>query len=149
MVSMPRKRKPRPRSVSLQLDTFRFGMNEKIRPMMIEGMISQLRSNATSWAVTVVPICEPRIRPIACTSVSSPALTKPTTITVLAPEDWITPVTTAPVATATKRLAENILKMERIRSPATRCRPSLISFIPKIKMARPPITWITFIKFMR
>ena len=70
-------------------------------------------------------------------------------VTVVAPEDWITPVTTAPVATATKRLAENILKMERIRSPATRCRPPLISFIPKIKMARPPITWITFIKFMR
>ena len=56
------------------------------------------------------------------------------------PDDWITPVTTAPVATATNLFAENIRRMERIRSPATRCRPSLIIFIPKIKIARPPST---------
>ena len=149
MVSIPRNRKPSPRMVSLQLEILRFGMKLKIMPIMIDGMISQFRSNATSWAVTVVPMWEPRIRPIAWTRVSKPALTKPTTMTVLAPEDWMTPVTTAPVATATKRLAENILKMERIRSPATLRNPSLISFMPKIKIANPPITWTAFIKVIR
>ena len=44
-------------------------------------------SHATSQAVTVVPILAPIITPIACESVSSPAFTKLTTITVVADDD--------------------------------------------------------------
>ena len=38
-------------------------------------------------AVTVVPIFAPRITPTDCLSVMMPALTKPTTMTVVADED--------------------------------------------------------------
>ena len=41
----------------------------------------------TIQAVTVVPIFAPKITPIACLSVSISALTKLTTITVVAPDD--------------------------------------------------------------
>ena len=47
-------------------------------------------------AVTVVPTLEPKITPMACCSVMTPLLTKPTTITVVAPELWITAVTAIP-----------------------------------------------------
>ena len=54
-------------------------------------------------AVIVVPILAPIITPIACKSVSSPALTNPTTITVVALEDCIMDVMTRPVITPLKR----------------------------------------------
>ncbi len=44
-------------------------------------------SNEMIHAVTVVPILAPIITPIACDSVSSPALTRLTTRTVVALED--------------------------------------------------------------
>ena len=40
----------------------------------------------SSHAVIVVPTLEPRITPMACRKVITPLLTKPTTITVVAPE---------------------------------------------------------------
>ena len=86
--------------------------------MIMEGMMIQEMSNATSWAVIVVPMLAPKINPMACTRESRPAFTKPMTITVLALEDWMTQVTTAPDITATSGLAENIRRMLRIFSPA-------------------------------
>ena len=47
-------------------------------------------------AVTVVPMLEPIMTPTACFRVIMPELTKPTTITVVAEEDWITAVTASP-----------------------------------------------------
>ena len=41
----------------------------------------------------------PMMTPMACVSVSKPALTKLTTITVVADEDWITVVISKPVIT--------------------------------------------------
>ena len=54
----------------------------------------------TIQAVTVVPIFAPNITQIACVRVKISAFTKLTTITVVAPEDWITAVTPIPVRTA-------------------------------------------------
>ena len=86
---------------------------------MSAGITSPWMSNATSWAVMVVPMLAPKMIPIDCTSVSSPALTNPITITVAALDDCTTAVTAAPERMATKRLAENIFRIERIFSPAT------------------------------
>jgi hypothetical protein len=104
------------------------------------GMMIHEILNATNCAVMVVPMWAPNIRPIPWTKLSNPALMKPTTITVVALDDWITQVTAAPDITAINLLAENIRRMERIFSPATWCNPSLIIFIPKMNMANPPKT---------
>jgi hypothetical protein len=61
-------------------------------PTAIRGMAKMAMSalkptRDTIHAVTVVPILAPMMTPIACVSVSSPALTKLTTITVVALED--------------------------------------------------------------
>ena len=65
---------------------------ENKNPNIINGTasteMSDLKpSQATIHAVTVVPILAPIITPIACASVRRPALTKLTTITVVADED--------------------------------------------------------------
>ena len=50
--------------------------------------LSELRSESRRiWAVTVVPILAPMIMPMACRSLRIRALTRPTTITVVAEED--------------------------------------------------------------
>ena len=50
----------------------------------------------SSHEVTVVPTLEPIITPMACLRVIMPELTKPTTMTVVAEEDWITAVAAIP-----------------------------------------------------
>lgn len=57
-----------------------------------------------SHDVIVVPILAPIITPIACDSLIIPEFTKPTTITVVADDDWITAVTKAPSMMALKGL---------------------------------------------
>ena len=46
--------------------------------------------------VMEVPRIAPKITPMACTSFIIPAFTKPTTITDVAQDDWITAVTPVP-----------------------------------------------------
>lgn len=53
-------------------------------------------SRAISCPVIVVPILAPMMIHTACFSVIMPELTKPTTMTVVAEEDWMTAVTTTP-----------------------------------------------------
>ena len=69
----------------------------------VEGLKNLMRKLSPSkpdkeriQAVTVVPMLEPMITPTACFSVIIPELTKPTTMTVVAEEDWITAVTPIP-----------------------------------------------------
>ena len=81
-------------------------------------------------AVSVVPILAPMMTPMACVSVSKPALTKLTTITVVAEEDCITEVMPRPVSTPLKGLEVMAERKLRMRSPAAFCRPELIRFIP-------------------
>ncbi len=81
-------------------------------------------------AVTVVPIFAPIMTLMDSASVSKPAFTKLTTITVVAEEDWIRAVINTPVKTPVTRLVVIAVRILRNLSPATFCKPSLIIFIP-------------------
>ena len=81
-------------------------------------------------AVTVVPILAPIITPIDSVRLSNPALTKLTTITVVAEDDCTKAVSKNPVNTPFKRLEVMELNICLILDPATFWMPSLITFIP-------------------
>ena len=87
-------------------------------------------SRAMSWPVMVVPMLAPMMIHTACRRVIMPELTKPTTITVVAEEDWITAVITAPTRTPRNRLEVSRSRMRFIRLPAAASRPELIICIP-------------------
>ena len=70
-------------------------------------------------AVTVVPILAPIITLMDSASVSNPAFTKLTTITVVAEEDWIRAVINTPVRTPVTRLVVIAVRILRNLSPAT------------------------------
>ena len=80
--------------------------------------------------VMVVPILAPMITAMAPAKVRRPELTKPTTMTVVAVEDWTAAVTAAPVTMPWNRLPVIRLIILRILPPAAFCSPSLISFMP-------------------
>ena len=56
-------------------------------------------ARTSSQPVAVVPMLAPMIMPIAFDSFIMPELTKPTTMTVDAEEDWMAAVTTVPKRT--------------------------------------------------
>ena len=87
-------------------------------------------SNEMSHAVTVVPMLAPMMTPMAWPSANRPALTKPTTITVVALDDWMMAVMVKPVSTLVNRLEVMADKKCRRRLPAAFCRPELIRFMP-------------------
>ena len=89
-------------------------------------------------AVTVVPILAPMMTATAPANERSPALTKLTTITVVADELWMTAVTVMPVRMPLSGLPVKRLSTDRIREPAIFCRPSLISFMAKRNTASAP-----------
>ena len=93
---------------------------------------------ATICAVTVVPISAPRMTPIACDSDIKPAVTKPTSMTVVTEEDWMIAVTKAPVSRPMIRLVVSLPKIAFMRLPATLFSASAICSMPKRKTARPP-----------
>ena len=115
-----------------RLSLFEF---EKRNPSSIIGTASNEMSalkpsHDTIHAVTVVPMLAPMITPMACVNVSSPALTKLTTITVVADEDCITVVMPRPVSTPLRGFDVMADKKLRSLSPAAFCSPELIRFIP-------------------
>ena len=81
-------------------------------------------------AVTVVPILAPMMTLMDCDKVSKPALTKLTTMTVVAEEDWTRAVINMPVNTPVTRLVVITVRILRKRSPANFCSPSLMIFMP-------------------
>ena len=89
-------------------------------------------------AVTVVPMFAPMMTPMDCASVIKPALTKLTTITVVALDDWMRAVIRIPVITPITRFFVIAVKILRKRSPANFSRPSDIVFIPKRNNASDP-----------
>ncbi len=93
--------------------------------------------------VTVVPMLAPIITPTDWARVSNWALTKPTTITVVAPEDWIMAVTQMPVSMAITRF--RVIRVRKCLSlgPAACSSPSPITRMPNRKKARPPSRVIT------
>ena len=90
-------------------------------------------------AVTVVPILAPMITPMDCFRVMSRELTKPTTITVVAEELWITAVTPRPVRKPLILLSVSLPRRAFRLLPARRSRPSPMTVIPNRNRQRPPI----------
>ncbi len=78
------------------------------------------------------------ITPTDCASVITPAVTKPTTSTVVTDEELSTAVTNAPVIAPMKRLTVNFSKTFRSVLPAAFLSPSERRSSPPRKSARPP-----------
>ena len=89
-------------------------------------------------AVTVVPMLAPMMTATAPASDSRPALTNPTTITVVADELWMAAVTAVPVSIPLMGLPVICFSTARILLPAIFCRPSLMSFMAKRNTANAP-----------
>ncbi len=85
----------------------------------------------------LVPIFAPIIIPIACATFIIPAFTKPTTITVVADDDWITAVTAVPNSTPLIGVLVSLYKISSNFSPAAFFNPSPISDIPNRNNATP------------
>ena len=67
-----------------------------------------------------------------------PELTNPTTMTLVAAEDWITAVTPVPRSSPRSGVPVSLYRMTSSLFPATFFRPSPMSPIPKRNMATPP-----------
>ena len=94
-------------------------------------------------AVSVVPILAPMITEMACASVSSPALTNDTVITVVAVDDCTLAVTSIPVRMPVRRFVVMAPSTWRSCGPASFCKASLIDFIPNISKANEPNNFST------
>ena len=111
-----------------------------------EGLSSRMKKlppsiseRLNSHAVMVVPTLAPMITFAACSSLIMPELTKPTTMTVVADEDWIRAVTPVPISTAENGLLVSFSRMLSNRPPEALDRPSPIICIPYKNRASPPI----------
>ena len=80
--------------------------------------------------VTVVPRLEPMIKLMVCGNCIRPELTRPTSMTVIAEEDWIAIVIPAPSSVLEKGLEETFFRELSSEPPATLPRPPDITFIP-------------------
>ena len=81
-------------------------------------------------AVSVVPMLAPIITEMACASVSRPADTNETVITVVADDDCTAHVTSVPVSIPMKRLVVILARICLSCGPAIFCNASLIIRIP-------------------
>ena len=88
----------------------------------------------------------PIIIPIACRSVTSPAFTKPTVITVVALLLCMTDVMVRPIKTAAHDLLARKLMIFLSVLEVSLCKLSLSLPIPKINTASPPRTSTTSLK---
>ena len=149
MVSMPINRMPRPARIwPMCCNLARFTKTIRNTPPKATTGASAPTSRAMSRPVTVVPTLAPIISHTAWLRVIIPALTKPTTMTVVAEEDWTAAVISAPTSTPMKRLAVSRSRMAFIRLPATASRPELIICMPWRNSARPPKTPRNSSRFM-
>ena len=72
----------------------------------------------------------PMMMPMARSSLRMPELTSPTTMTVVAEEDWITAVISAPSSTLLKMLEVILVRMISSLEPASFSSPDPMMFIP-------------------
>ena len=116
----------------------RIGAKELGLRRLIKKLLLSIPARLKIQAVTVVPILAPIIIPTACVSFIIPEFTKPTTITVVADEDWITAVTPRPRSTAFNLLDVRFSRIFSSFPPEIFARPSPITCIPYRNRARPP-----------
>ena len=149
MKSIPVNNIPNPISISAIF--LCFGLLENIYitiPIPNATGARKSTSSDTNWAVIVVPILAPIITPIAWGKLIIPALTNPTTITVVALLLCITIVTTIPTKTPiiTLLVSSSIILLSF--DPADFWSPSPIRFIPYKNRPRPPIIPIAISNFL-
>lgn len=89
-------------------------------------------------AVNVVPMLAPMMTDMACASVSKPALTNDTVMTVVAVEDCTETVTSIPVNTPVMRFVVIAPSTWRNCGPANFCKDSLMAFMPNMSNAKEP-----------
>ena len=80
----------------------------------------------------------PIMTPTVCAIFMIPAFTNPMTITVVAEDDCISPVTSAPASTPLNRFPVIFSMIPLIRSPAAFSSPSLMIFMPNKNKPKPP-----------
>ena len=112
--SKPKNKSPKPKNNSEKFFKPNLFIDFKKNPIPTSGIanaeiLNEKPKNETIQAVTVVPMFAPKIIPIACVKDKICAFTKLTTITVVALDDWIIPVTTSPVRTAVNLFPETTL----------------------------------------
>ena len=105
---------------------------------LIKKLLLSIPVRLRSQEVMVVPIFAPMMMPTACVSFMIPEFTNPTTMTVVADEDWMTAVTHIPRSTAFHLLEVKFSRICSSLPPDTFARPSPITCIPYKNMARPP-----------
>ena len=163
MVSIPAIRTAKPkRAVPASRRTLRLDPSTSRMPMRARTGVKEegFRSFSTrlspwmplrlrSQAVTVVPMLAPMMTPMAWRSSMRPEFTKPTTMTVVAEEDWITAVTPRPSSSARRGLPVMPARMFFSREPAAFSRASPMMCMPKRKRARPPMRSNTSKMLMR
>ena len=76
----------------------------------------------------------------------SPALTKPTTSTVVTEDDWITAVTMAPVMAPSTGLPVSLASSVFICLPAAAFNPSVIFSMPYRNSASPPSSSMVMVR---
>src|SRR5262247_1295628 len=108
------------------------------RGIAAEAILRRKPKTATSHGVEVVPSVAPMVIPIACENVTRPALTKPITVRMVAVEDWIATVKSAPDTTALNRPDTSVCSARRSESPARLFSPSVRWWIPSRNSPRPP-----------
>ena len=74
--------------------------------------------SAKIHAVSVVPMLEPMMTPMVCPSSMTPEFTRPTSITVMAEEDWMAMVMPAPSSRLLKGLEVMRLSIRSSLPPA-------------------------------
>ena len=109
MPFMPMNRRPMPMTIGPNSRTMRncfffFGKLDRTSPKKANSMPKLTPSRESSRGVTVVPMLAPMITPMAWIRLSISALTKPTTMTVVAVEDWTSTVIRIPHSMDRKRL---------------------------------------------
>lgn len=142
---MKRKANPMmnsPMDLRLPFEENMNGIATAINGTAMDAMLTLNPRSEMIHAVAVVPMLAPMMTDMACVNPRSPALTKLTTITVVAEEDCMSAVIDTPVSTPTKRFLVIAPRMERMRVPAICCSPSLIIFIPYRNRPNAPINVI-------
>ena len=98
--------------------------------ILINTLLPSRLTKLSSHAVMVVPILAPMMTPTDWLRAIIPELTRPTSMTVTAEEDWITAVTSAPKSIPLMGLEVMDRRMPSSLPPASFSRPTDITFIP-------------------
>src|SRR5262245_6857493 len=106
--------------------------------------VSETRTpmSAMSQPVPVVPMFAPNTRARPLEKVSSPALTRPMVVIVVALDDCTISVTNAPQNVPDSGVAAALLRVVRSPGPASAFRPPVMTLMPSRKRPTPPRTEI-------